>query len=128
MTSIKESLPRGVAALDKAMAGITAIPGYDETAYHLPISFAVTGTVVEDAASAEEAYLKSGKNPLIAWECLQASKQEPMDQPYTGFIADAVIRKLGYSLVDGSILGLALIVGTPQGGDLAAAIAREQGL
>ena len=125
MTSIQESLPRGVAALDQAMAGITAIPGYDETAYHLPISYAVTGTVVDDAASAQEAYLKSGKNPLIAWECLQASMHQPLDQPYTGFIADAVIRKLGYSLVDGSILGLALIVGTPQGGDLAAAIARE---
>lgn len=125
MTSIQESLPRGVAALDQAMAGITAIPGYDETAYHLPISYAVTGTVVEDAASAQEAYQKSGKNPLIAWECLQASMHQPLDQPYTGFIADAVIRKLGYSLVDGSILGLALIVGTPQGGDLAAAIARE---
>ena len=36
-----------------------------------------------------------------------------------------MIRKLGYSLVDGSILGLALVVGTPSGSGSAAAICRE---
>ena len=42
-----------------------------------------------------------------------------------GFIEDAIIRKLGYSLVDGSILGLALIVGETGSVDHAAAICRE---
>ena len=59
--------------------------------------------------------------------CLQkataATGKEPA--PFTGFISDTVIRKLGYSLVDGSILGLALIVGTPESAGSAAAICRE---
>ena len=45
--------------------------------------------------------------------------------PYTGFIGDTVIRKLGYSLVDGSILGLALVIGRPDSPGAAAAICRE---
>ncbi len=36
-----------------------------------------------------------------------------------------MLRKLGYSLVDGSILGLALVIGTPESTDSAAAICRE---
>ena len=48
----------------------------------------------------------------VFWQKKQpAEGKEP--SPYTGFIDDTVIRKLGYSLVDGSILGLALVVGTP---------------
>ena len=53
----------------------------------------------------------------------QLKGKEPA--PYTGFIGDTVIRKLGYSLVDGSILGLALVVGTPESAGSAAAICRE---
>ena len=67
--------------------------------------------------SAADVFTKTGNNPLVAAECLLAAAtaaegKEPA--PYTGFISDTVIRKLGYSLVDGSILGLALIVGTPK--------------
>ncbi|MDD1669346.1 MAG: CO dehydrogenase/CO-methylating acetyl-CoA synthase complex subunit beta, partial [Methanomicrobiales archaeon] len=49
----------------------------------------------------------------------------PEGAPYTGFIPDTVLRKLGYSLVDGSILGLALLAGSPASADEAAGIARE---
>ena len=101
---------------------------YAETAYHLPISFALTGIAVHDQKAALDVFLRTGSNTLVASECILAEKtaaegKEP--SPYTGFIDDTIIRKLGYSLVDGSILGLALVVGTPQSADSAAAICRE---
>jgi acetyl-CoA decarbonylase/synthase complex subunit beta/acetyl-CoA synthase len=55
----------------------------------------------------------------------RAAAEGKISPPYTGFIDDTVIRKLGYSLVDGSILGLALVVGTPSHADSASAICRE---
>jgi len=101
---------------------------YEETAYHLPVSFALTGIAVHDQKSAADVFANTNNNPLVAAECLLAAAtaaegKEPA--PYTGFISDTVIRKLGYSLVDGSILGLALIVGTPKSAGTAAAICRE---
>ena len=98
---------------------------YEETAYHLPISFALTGIAVHDQAGSRRGFCKDGNNPIVASECLLAestavSGKEP--DPYTGFISDTVIRKLGYSLVDGSILGLALVVGTPESAGSAAAM------
>jgi acetyl-CoA decarbonylase/synthase complex subunit beta len=101
---------------------------YEETAYHLPISFALTGIAVHDQKTADEVFSKTNNNPIVASECILAEKtatrgKEP--SPYTGFIGDTVIRKLGYSLVDGSILGLALVVGTPGSSGTAAAICRE---
>ncbi len=118
----------GEKTLNNKIAAITSSLGYDETAYHLAISYALTGIVVSDRATAEDVYTRMNHNPLIASECLLAEKtavegKEPA--PYTGFIGDTVIRKLGYSLVDGSILGLALIVGTPKSAGSAAAICRE---
>src|SRR5208337_1706072 len=101
---------------------------YEETAYHLPISYALTGVPVHDRKAALDVYSRTGSNPLVASESILAdmtavSGKEPA--PYTGFISDTVIRKLGYSLVDGSILGLALVVGTPQTAGMAAAVCRE---
>jgi len=101
---------------------------YEETAYHLPISYALTGVPVHDRKAALDVYSRTGRNPLVASESILAdmtavSGKEPA--PYTGFISDTVIRKLGYSLVDGSILGLALVVGTPQNAGMAAAVCRE---
>ena len=68
--------------------------------------------------SALDVFARTSSNPLVASECILAEitatkGKEPA--PYTGFIDDTIIRKLGYSLVDGSILGLALVVGTPSG-------------
>jgi CO dehydrogenase/CO-methylating acetyl-CoA synthase complex beta subunit len=128
MIDIPRAVDAGGAALASAMAALEGPLAYGETAYHLPISFAVTGTPVSDADSARGAYAASGENPLVAWECVRAHRATvagPEDAPYTGFIPDAEIRKLGYSLVDGSILGLCLIVGAPDHPDVAAALCRE---
>jgi len=128
MTEIEAPGRRGTERLKKDMTGITGLLGYPETAYHLPISYALTGIAVRDGATAGQAYEKSGGNPLVACECLLAARAAasgPEGPPHTGFIPDAVLRKLGYSLVDGSILGMALLAGSPSSADEAAGMARE---
>ena len=128
MTDVELAKKQGEERLKEAMPAITKPFSYEDTAYHLPISFALTGTAVHDPESARTVFSKSGGNPIVASECLLAEKtavngREPA--PYTGFIGDTVIRKLGYSLVDGSILGLALVLGSPESPGPAAAICRE---
>jgi acetyl-CoA decarbonylase/synthase complex subunit beta len=128
LTEIEASARRGTEQLKEGMTTITGSLGYPETAYHLPISYALTGIAVKDGASAREAFARAGENPLVAAECLIAAKSAasgPEGAPFTGFIPDTVLRKLGYSLVDGSILGLALLTGSPASADEAAGIARE---
>ena len=128
MTDVELAKKAGEERLKTKIAGITKPFFYEETAYHLPISYALTGIAVHDHATAMDVFARMNNNPLVASECILAEKtatfgREPV--PYTGFIGDTVIRKLGYSLVDGSILGLALIVGTPASSGSAAAICRE---
>jgi acetyl-CoA decarbonylase/synthase, CODH/ACS complex subunit beta len=128
MTNVEIAKKNGEIHLKTMITTINHIFSYEETAYHLPISFALTGIAVHDFPTAREAYEKTGNNPLVALECLLAEKaavEGRKPAPFTGFIDDTVIRKLGYSLVDGSILGLALVVGTPPGADGASAICRE---
>ncbi len=128
MTNIEIAKKKGEDYLKTTISTIQHSLSYDETAYHLPISFALTGTTVHDKKSALDVFTSTSNNPLVASECILAEKtaasgREPA--PFTGFIDDTIIRKLGYSLVDGSILGLALVVGTPPSPDSAAAICRE---
>ncbi|AGB02487.1 acetyl-CoA decarbonylase/synthase complex subunit alpha/beta [Methanoregula formicica] len=128
MTDVESAKKHGEEALKTRIASIQKPFSYEETAYHLPISYALTGVAVHDRAAAEDVLKKTANNPIVASECLlaeQTAVQGKEPAPYTGFISDTVIRKLGYSLVDGSILGLALIVGTPKGEGSAAAICRE---
>ncbi|RPJ51941.1 MAG: CO dehydrogenase/CO-methylating acetyl-CoA synthase complex subunit beta, partial [Methanobacteriota archaeon] len=128
MIDLANAVQKGSASLKQRMQTITGTFAYPETAYHLPASYAVTGVAVRDKATAQDAYQKSGENPLVAAECLVAADtavKGPEGEPYTGFIPDAFLRKLGYSLVDGSILGLALIVGSPPRTEVAASICRE---
>jgi len=128
MTDVELARKHGDQELQIKVPALSGSFTYDDTAYHLPISFALTGIAVHDKAGAQEVYAKTGNNPIVASECLLAAQtasagKEP--EPFTGFISDTVIRKLGYSLVDGSILGLALILGKPANADSAAAICRE---
>ncbi|MDD1666367.1 MAG: CO dehydrogenase/CO-methylating acetyl-CoA synthase complex subunit beta [Methanomicrobiales archaeon] len=128
MTEIEGAVRRGTGQLKKDMATITGTLGYPETAYHLPISYALTGIMVKDGETARQAHAKAGENPLVACECLLAARAAASGAegaPYTGFIPDTVLRKLGYSLVDGSILGMALLAGSPASADEAAGMARE---
>jgi acetyl-CoA decarbonylase/synthase, CODH/ACS complex subunit beta len=128
MTDVELAKKRGEEHLSAALSSITHSFVYEDTAYHLPISFALTGTGVHNPETAREVFLKTNNNPIVASEILLAEKTAASGKenaPYTGFISDTVIRKLGYSLVDGSILGLALLVGSPEHPGTAAAICRE---
>ncbi|MDD1647398.1 MAG: CO dehydrogenase/CO-methylating acetyl-CoA synthase complex subunit beta, partial [Methanomicrobiales archaeon] len=128
MTEIGSAVRNGREELARGMRALSGALQHPETAYHLPIAFALTGIAVHDAGGARDAYGKAGNHPLVAAEALRAARimaQGPDPSPFTGFVPDTVIRKLGYTLVDGSILGMALLVGTPQSADAASAIARE---
>jgi acetyl-CoA decarbonylase/synthase complex subunit beta len=128
MIDVKTAVTSGEERLKRRILSISALRAYDETAYHLPVSYALTGIDVHDRATAQDAYARAGNNPIIAAECLLSEKTAARGReaaPYTGFIGDTVLRKLGYSLVDGSILGLALVIGTPENPGSAAGICRE---
>jgi acetyl-CoA decarbonylase/synthase complex subunit beta len=128
MIHVEDAIISGNRSLKTRMEQLSGDISYDETAYHLPVTFALTGKPVHTAKEAREAYALTGENPLVACECLTAARaasegKEP--PPFTGFIPDAVLRTLGYSLVDGSILGLVLVAGSPPSPDAAAALCRE---
>ena len=128
MKDITSAVKAGNESLKTRLEGMGGSFSYDETAYHLPVTFALTGNAVNTADEAQKAFAAAGQNPLVAAECLvaqQAAATGKEPAPYTGFIPDAVLRTLGYSLVDGSILGLMLVAGTPPNPDTAAGLCRE---
>jgi CO dehydrogenase/CO-methylating acetyl-CoA synthase complex beta subunit len=128
LTDITEAVKSGNERLASAMSALRGDFSYPETAYYLPVSYALTGLMVGDAESARNAFDKSGGSTLVACECITAARrteQGSEGEPFTGFVGDTVLRKLGYSLVDGSIVGIGLLVGTPGSADMAAAICRE---
>ncbi|MCK8827368.1 acetyl-CoA decarbonylase/synthase complex subunit alpha/beta [Natroniella acetigena] len=105
---------------------------YPDTGYELPLISGLEGTKVEKAGDLTrilnkfksnltheydfENAKKAGELTAIAAEIIEALKyigdEDPYeDEIYTGFIEDGVLRELGVSLVDGTIPGIALIIG-----------------
>jgi len=128
MIHVENAIILGKESLKERMKHLSGTFSYEETAYHLPVSYALTGNAVHSADEARAAFQSTGENPLVAVECLTAAAETTAGKappPYTGFLPDAVLRTLGYSLVDGSILGLAAVAGTPQSPDAASALCRE---
>ena len=128
MTDVELAIKNGELRLKAAITNIQGTFSYEDTAYHLPISYALTGISVHDGDASRDVFSRTKNNSLVASEIILAKKSAQdgkEESPYTGFIGDSTIRKLGYSLVDGSILGLALIVGSPKSAGSAAAICRE---
>jgi CO dehydrogenase/CO-methylating acetyl-CoA synthase complex beta subunit len=125
MVQVDTSVASGMKKIVDQVAACTSLRTYPDTAYSLPVTFAITGSAVDSVQSAQEAFSATSQSPLVGAEILMAAREKDDGPPFTGFIEDAVIRKLGFTLVDGSILGLSLIVGTPRTADPAAAICRE---
>ena len=104
---------------------------YPETAYYLPVIFALEGIKVETLGQlpailnrAKTEYLRpdftlegakrNGKSTLFAAEVIEACnylEQKPYQQPWTGFLTDPVLRRFGIQLVDFTIPGFAVMVG-----------------
>ena len=118
---------------------------YPNTAYELPLIFGIESQEIKTLSDmrnviestklrvSKELTLESmhhaGIVTLVAAEIIEALKyldsQKPYPEPYTGFISDGVLRQLGVSLVDGSISGIAVIVGKAKDNKLAVDIVRE---
>ena len=61
MTDVETAIKNGEAHLKTMITTIKHSVSYDETAYHLPISFALTGIEVHDQKTAREAFEKTGQ-------------------------------------------------------------------
>jgi acetyl-CoA synthase len=127
-----------------ARRGNDAPLSYPETAYELPVAFGLTDisvstlagagkvldlaeSMVRDGATAENA-LDAGAATLLAADVLGALSHEsgnPYPPPAVGFVPDSILRKLGIFMVDGSVPGVAVVVG--KAGDPAAAAGMVRG-
>ncbi|MGL5513587.1 MAG: hypothetical protein ACRDBM_10200, partial [Sporomusa sp.] len=119
---------------------------YPETAYRLPVITSLSGeevntigdlapilnrirtTNIREELTFENAKL-NGEATLYAAEIIEALRYlngaKPDKFPYTGFIADPVIRKFGVPLVDGTIPGVAVIVGKGKDSKSTAKLVKE---
>ncbi len=72
--------------------------------------------------------LDSGVATLLALEITTAIRYlygEPIEQGFTGFISDTILRELGIQLVDGRMPGFAAILGPAPTGEIAVHTVRE---
>ena len=120
--------------------------GYPSTGYYLPCITAWTGERVTKLAQLprilgevrgkiREEYtfdnaVASGEATMVAAEIVEALKYidnpDPYaDTPYTGFIADEVLRRLGIAFVDDTIPGVLVLVGKAKDPKLLAKIIRD---
>ena len=120
--------------------------GYPSTGYYLPCITAWTGESVTKLAQLprilgevrgkiREEYtfdnaVASGEATMVAAEIVEALKYidnpDPYaDTPYTGFIADEVLRRLGIAFVDDTIPGVLVLVGKAKDPKLLAKIIRD---
>jgi len=138
-------LEKESAVLRKDPEGIVQFP---DTAYFLPLIFSLWGLEIKknndllgaiekakkllSEAAAPPLNLKKGLMAglagLVSGEILAALDYENKKEPlpgWVGFIPDTVLRSLGVQLVDGSISGLALIMGEAKDTAAAGSIARS---
>lgn len=136
-------------ALNEAIAvhGADCPVRYPETAYRLPAIFALTGQDVKtlgdlppildavcDGFMKEdytlEGAMHNGVVTVYAAEIIESlgylGGKNPFEgTPYTGFIPDSVLRASGIALVDGTIPGVAVIIGKARTSKEAAEIVRD---
>ncbi|MGE5246845.1 MAG: CO dehydrogenase/CO-methylating acetyl-CoA synthase complex subunit beta, partial [Verrucomicrobiota bacterium] len=138
------ALARTTLAGAVARRGGSAPLAYPETAYEVPVAFGLTdlrvltladgekvldlaATLIRDEATAGNA-LDAGAATLLAADVLGAiahEKGNPYPPPAVGFVPDATLRKLGIFLVDGSVPGVAVVLGKAADPAVAAAMVRQ---
>jgi acetyl-CoA synthase len=137
-------LARTTLAEAAARRGPGAPLSYPETAYELPVAFGLTDisvttldgagkvldlaeSMVRDGATAGNA-LDAGAATLLAAEVLGALSHEngnPYPPPAVGFVPDSILRKLGIFMVDGSVPGVAVVIGKAKDPAVAAGMVRS---
>ncbi len=138
------SLARETVRAHASRRGAGAPLKYPGTAYELPVVFALSDIrvatladaapvldlaerLLADAPTAENA-LNAGAATLLAAEVLGALSHEagnPYPPPAVGFVPDPILRKLGIFMVDGSVPGVAVVVGKASDPAAAAAMVRD---
>ncbi len=138
------SLARETLGAHTARRGAETALRYPGTAYELPVVFGLSdirvaalgdaaavidlaGGLIADAPTAENA-LNAGAATLLAADVLGALSHEagnPYPPPAVGFVPDPVLRKLGIFMVDGSVPGVAVVVGKASDPAAAAAMIRD---
>ena len=74
MTDVELAKKHGEELLKTRITSIQGSFSYEDTAYHLPISYALTGIAVHDRNAAADVFGKTGNNPIVASECLLAEQ------------------------------------------------------
>lgn len=121
---------------------------FPNTAYYLPVIYGFSGQKVEKlgdltpaisyarsllpAAPGEEAIKKAGVATLIAAEAIEGTRFARGEQPelrgsyqFNGPIDDVRLRAWGVQLADGTISGVAAIIGAARSNEVAVTIVRE---
>jgi len=62
---------KGNEQLKNKMTTISREFSYEDTAYHLPVSYALTGIAVHDISTASDVFTKTGGNPLLQMSLLK---------------------------------------------------------
>ena len=69
MIHVEDAIAKGKKGLAATLGQVSGEFSYDETAYHLPVTYALTGMAVHSGDTARKAYAQTGENPLVAGEC-----------------------------------------------------------
>ncbi len=141
---------RSLAAAVEAR-GDTAKVQFPETAFYLPMIYALMGIEVKTLADLKPVVahcrellpkeppehlwlpylgdgLDAGAATLLALEttcALRYLNGEPIEEGFTGFISDTILRELGIQLVDGRMPGFAAILGPAPTEEIAVQTVRE---
>ncbi len=133
--------------LDQAIAekGADAEVKYPDTAYYLPVIYALTGIKVTTLGQLPpilnkiksenlradytlEGAKANGKATLYAAEIIEACNyldENPYKEPWSGFLTDPILRRFGIQLVDFTIPGFAIILGRAKDSKTAVEIVRN---
>ena len=138
------SLARASLSYNLAERGVNAFLGYPDTAYELPVAFGLTDLKITTLGGASTLLdraegllrnpptlpnaLDAGAATLLAAEVLGALSHKdgnPFPPPSVGFLPDSILRRLGIFMVDGSVPGVAVVIGRAADPAAAAAMIRQ---
>jgi len=138
------SLARDSLSAAIARKGPDAPLAYPGTAYEIPVVFGLTDLAVTTLRGAEPALLlaegmirerptaenalDAGAATLLCADILEAlhhAEGTPYPAPCVGFVPDSVLRKLGIFMVDGSVPGVAVLIGKASDPAVAASMVRD---